>query len=91
MTEGERAYIVWRRFVNGNASYIYGSAPEGIARHGFLAGWNAALQSAERRRTVRRRAPVQQAKGATYHRNVCNSCGEPMSGDCPTCKRLWES
>ncbi len=21
----------------------------------------------------------------------CGSCGEPMSSDCPTCKRLWES
>ena len=21
----------------------------------------------------------------------CHSCGEPLSRDCPTCKRLWES
>ncbi len=26
-----------------------------------------------------------------FHQNKCNSCGKPMSNDCPTCQRLWES
>jgi len=26
-----------------------------------------------------------------FHQNKCNSCGNPMSNDCPACQRLWES
>jgi hypothetical protein len=26
-----------------------------------------------------------------YNHNKCNTCGEPMGGDCPKCQRLWES
>ena len=50
-----------------------------LSRHGnvdnvsaFFAGWDAALQSEERRRTVRRGAPAQQAKGATVIARACN-------------------
>ncbi|MCK5600296.1 hypothetical protein KAR91_00325 [Candidatus Pacearchaeota archaeon] len=34
----------------------------------------------------------QRGEGAKeFHQNKCNSCGEPMSNDCPRCERLWSS
>ena len=33
----------------------------------------------------------QPAVSDKFHHNKCNSCGEPMSNDCPRCTRLWES
>jgi len=32
-----------------------------------------------------------QQKDSAYHHNKCNTCGKPMSGDCPNCERLWAS
>ena len=26
-----------------------------------------------------------------FCQNVCHTCKEPMSNDCPRCQRLWES
>ena len=26
-----------------------------------------------------------------WHQNYCKSCNEPMSQNCPRCKKLWES
>ena len=31
------------------------------------------------------------SEDSVYHHNVCNTCGEPMSGDCLRCQRLWQS
>jgi hypothetical protein len=30
-------------------------------------------------------------KAGDEKRSKCVSCGEPLSSDCPKCKRLWES
>jgi len=35
--------------------------------------------------------PIEGKDKKVWHSNVCHSCGEPMSNDCPRCTKLWES
>lgn len=52
-----------------------------VAMYRYIAQTHA--NSAERIRAMK--------GGDGYHHNKCNSCGAPMSGDCPSCAKAWES
>ena len=36
-------------------------------------------------------AEIARLKAEVEKQQECQSCGEPLSRDCPRCKRLWES
>lgn len=53
--------------------------------------WNRRDERIKERLAMKKELEARPSDTEQFHQNKCNSCGEPMSNDCPKCQRLWES